>query len=139
MPTIKGVLETVLRVTDLQRSERFFEDVFGFETIERENNYRAMRIAPQQLLVLKSSGAYTQAIATAGGAIPPAESTGKLHLAFAISKQDLEPWLERLAELGVAIESRINWKKGGAVSIYVRDPDDNCIELMTPGVWDFPD
>lgn len=137
MPTIKGVLETVLRVSELQRSEQFFQSVFGFETLEREENFCALRVSAQQVLVLKKSGAYAQHVAVAGGMIPPAESAGQLHLAFAIPTHDLELWLERLTELGVPIESRINWKKGGATSIYVRDPDDNCIELMTPGVWDF--
>lgn len=91
------------------------------------------------MLVLKRSGAYSQGIAVANGIIPPVESMGQLHLAFAIAKQDLKPWLEKLDKLRVPIKSRINWKKGGAVSISVRDPDGNCVELMTPGVWDFPD
>ncbi len=35
------------------------------------------------------------------------------------------------------IASRINWKKGGAKSVYVCTPDDNCIKIMTHGERDF--
>jgi len=40
----------------------------------------------------------------------------------------------RLAELGIAIESRVQWERGGS-SIYFRDPDGRSVELATPGLW----
>jgi catechol 2,3-dioxygenase-like lactoylglutathione lyase family enzyme len=34
----------------------------------------------------------------------------------------------------VAIESRMEWPRGGK-SIYFRDPDGHLLEVLTPGVW----
>jgi catechol 2,3-dioxygenase-like lactoylglutathione lyase family enzyme len=55
-------------------------------------------------------------------------------VAFAIAADELPAWEQRLAEHGVAIESRVRWSRGG-VSLYVRDPAGHSIELATPGVW----
>jgi len=46
----------------------------------------------------------------------------------------LEAWEKRLAEKGVAIESKVKWERGGQ-SLYFRDPDGNLLELITPGAW----
>jgi len=45
----------------------------------------------------------------------------------------LADWEARLAEAGVAIESRVKWRRGE--SIYFRDPDGHVLELATPGLW----
>ena len=137
IPTIQGVLATALYVEDLDRSAQFFRRVFGFEMLEREENYLALRLDHQRILLLKKRGTHECPIHVAGGVIPPAEGEGSLHLAFAVAAHELEDWIEKFKALEIPIESRINWKKGGAKSVYLRDPDDNCIEIMTPGVWDF--
>jgi catechol 2,3-dioxygenase-like lactoylglutathione lyase family enzyme len=36
--------------------------------------------------------------------------------------------------LGIAIESRITWARGGT-SLYFRDPDGHSLEVATPGLW----
>jgi catechol 2,3-dioxygenase-like lactoylglutathione lyase family enzyme len=59
---------------------------------------------------------------------------GRNHLAFAISASELNPWKDYLAGKGIAIESCVHWPMGG-ISIYFRDPDDNLVELGTPGLW----
>lgn len=137
IPTIQGVLATALHVKDLDRSAQFFQRVFGFEILERKDDFWALRLDHRQILLLKKSGAHVRPIHVAGGVIPPAEGEGSLHLAFAVATHELEDWIEKFKALEIPIESRINWKKGGAKSVYLRDPDDNCIEIMTPGVWDF--
>ena len=45
-----------------------------------------------------------------------------------------EVWERRLAEHGVATESRMRWPRG-SVSIYFRDPGNHLLELATPGLW----
>jgi hypothetical protein len=37
-------------------------------------------------------------------------------------------------ELGVAVESRVKWQRGG-MSLYFRDPDAHSVELATTGTW----
>jgi catechol 2,3-dioxygenase-like lactoylglutathione lyase family enzyme len=55
-------------------------------------------------------------------------------MAFSIAAGALADWEARLAEAGVAIESRVKWPRGGE-SIYFRDPDGHVLELATPGLW----
>ena len=45
-----------------------------------------------------------------------------------------EHWRHCLAQNDVAIESRVDWPRGGA-SLYFRDPDGHLLELITPGCW----
>ena len=71
---------------------------------------------------------------TAGGLVPGHDGSGPVHLAFAIDAEDLSRWESRLAELGVPIESRVRWDRGGS-SLYFRDPDNRSVELATPGIW----
>lgn len=47
---------------------------------------------------------------------------------------ELDAWTQRLGELGIAIEERKVWDRGG-ISLYFRDPDQHLLELATPGVW----
>ena len=61
-------------------------------------------------------------------------ASGRSHLAFSIAAEDIEPWRERLAGEGVAVESTVSWP-GGASSLYFRDPDQHLVELITPGFW----
>lgn len=55
-------------------------------------------------------------------------------MCFAIDADQMQPWVDRLALAEVAIEGRTEWPKGGS-SIYFRDPDENLVELLTPGCW----
>ncbi len=57
-----------------------------------------------------------------------------MHVAFAISASDLASWEERLGAKGIPVESKVHWKRGG-YSLYFRDPDQNMLELITPGLW----
>jgi catechol 2,3-dioxygenase-like lactoylglutathione lyase family enzyme len=66
--------------------------------------------------------------------VPGHHSDGPAHLAFAIDASDIAAWLERLTQLRIPVESRVNWQRGGH-SIYFRDPDGRSVELATPGTW----
>jgi catechol 2,3-dioxygenase-like lactoylglutathione lyase family enzyme len=66
--------------------------------------------------------------------IPGHTAGGPGHFAFAVDADQLTAWESRLLDLGVAIESRVTWDRGGT-SVYFRDPDNRSVELATPGVW----
>lgn len=68
------------------------------------------------------------------GMIPGHDGTGPAHVAFAVEADELDAWESRLADAGVAIESRVRWDRGGR-SLYFRDPEGHSVELVTPGVW----
>ena len=51
-----------------------------------------------------------------------------------IAPADVEDWCRKLTESEIEIESRVAWETG-SISLYFRDPDQNLVELMTPGFW----
>ncbi|HZZ29779.1 MAG TPA: VOC family protein [Pirellulales bacterium] len=134
MPKITGVLETSLYVADVNRAAHFYESLFGFHRMFTDDRLCALSVDEKQVLLIFQRGASVEPIPLAGDVLPPHDGTGSLHLAFACTAQELSHWEEHLAQHEVPIESRIRWERGGQ-SIYFRDPDDNLIELATPGIW----
>ncbi len=129
-----GIKETCLTVADVERSERFYRDLFDLPVLDGDARFRALNVADSQVLLLFARGKSVNPIQLPGGAIPPHDASGQSHIAFAISAEDLNEWKARLAEKGVAIESTVTWPRGGT-SLYFRDPDGHLVELLTPGVW----
>lgn len=134
-PSINGVIETSLYVADLERSAAFYARVLGFPLIYDESErMRGLAVDGRQVLLLFKTGASTEPTDTPRGRIPPHDGRGTLHLAFAISADEVEAWRDRLREGGVAIESEVECPRGGH-SIYFRDPDGHLVELISPGCW----
>jgi len=132
-PTIRGIVETCINVTDMNRARRFYDSLFGFEVMEHAERFCAFRVGPDVLLLF-TEGASSSPIAMSGGVIPPHNTVGAGHFAFAVSRDELETWRVRLQEQGVKIESEVRWDLGGS-SIYFRDPDGNLVELVSTGTW----
>jgi catechol 2,3-dioxygenase-like lactoylglutathione lyase family enzyme len=142
MESIGPLLETALYVEDLERSARFYEQVLGLAPIagtaaEMETWSRVLRpfrLPGGQVLLLFAKGSTATRAVLPGGAIPPHDGSGRLHIAFSISSADLDGWRGRLQAHGVAIEGEMSWPRGGT-SLYFRDPDGHLVELATPGLW----
>ena len=134
MPQVGGVLETALYVEDLERSVRFYQSIFHFETLFFDQRLCALNVADRQVLLLFKRGADSQPSVIPGGTIPPTDGSGHLHLAFTIPAAEIEQWEKWLGQNGVSIESRVSWERGGQ-SLYFRDHDHNLLELVTPGCW----
>jgi len=135
MPRLNGIIETAIHVRDLSVSAGFYGHVLGLDVIERSDRLCALSVAGGRcLLLLFLQGGSSEPVATPGGIIPPHDGSGALHFAFAIDRDELEPWAQRLSEKGVTLESRVTWDLGGT-SLYFRDPDGHLVELATPGNW----
>jgi len=134
MPEISGILETALYVADVARSANFYRALFGFEVMIQDERFCAMNVVGKQVLLLFRRGGAKEALTIPGGVIPGHDGSGETHFAFAIPASDLQPWEQRLAAHGVAIESKVSWERGGH-SLYFRDPDSHLVELATPGLW----
>ena len=133
-PPITGVLETGLYVDDLARARAFYEGVLGLKPMVADERFCAYDAGPGSVLLLFLRGATLEPVAMAQGTIPPHDGHGPLHYALAIAESALEHWVAHLAAHHIGIESRVAWR-GGGVSLYFRDPDDNLVELATPGLW----
>ena len=135
MPSITHLLETALYVDDMDRATGFYRNVLGLRVLDASPRLVAIDAGSSTLLLLFRRGATLDGAATPGGWIPPHNGAGPAHVAFAVDAADLPSWEARLADHGIAIESRVRWNRGGQ-SIYVRDPDGHSVELVTPGTWD---
>lgn len=136
MPTLNGILETALYVTDMSRARAFFETVMGLEAFTADHRFTAYDAGRNTVLLLFLEGATQETVTLPDGmgTIPPHDGTGRVHLALAIDADELAAWEARLAAHEIAIEGRTHWPRGGE-SLYFRDPDGHLLELATPGVW----
>ncbi|MBC8136723.1 MAG: VOC family protein [Fibrella sp.] len=137
MPTINKILETALYVKDRARSQSFYETILGFRVLlDDGNRLTGMAVADSsQVLLLFEEGASTAGEKTPGGFIPPHDGHGTVHLAFAVDTASLNDWTEHLQTNNVPVESVVHPPRGGT-SVYFRDPDDNLIEIASPGIWE---
>ena len=130
----RRVLETAVYCDDLPHTTGFYRDLLATDPMLSVERVVAFDAGEGTVLLLFQRGASDQAFHTSGGVVPGHTSTGPAHIAFAIDKADVPTWLERLETLHIAIESRVDWPRGGH-SIYFRDPDGRSVELATPGTW----
>ena len=133
-----GVLEACLYASDLAAAERFYSAVIGLEVLSRVEGRHVFFRAGSSAVFLVFDAARTgdpRGASTVGGALVPTHgATGPGHVAFAVADADIPRWRERLDAAGVAVESEVEWPRGGR-SIYVRDPAGNSVELASPRIW----
>jgi catechol 2,3-dioxygenase-like lactoylglutathione lyase family enzyme len=137
MLRIERVLETALYVTDMNRAVEFYQSVLGFAVLAKSGEperLTAMDVGGNHILLLFKDGETWKDVTLPGGRIPGFDGTGKGHVAFPVAATELVAWEKHLASLGVPVESKVEWERGGQ-SIYFRDTDGNLLELATPGVW----
>jgi catechol 2,3-dioxygenase len=117
-----------LKVADLDRALKFYCDVLGFELMQRYGTQAAFI----------SAGGYHHHIGlntweSEGGKPPPAGTTGLYHLAVLYpTRTDLADALKRLLAHGIRLDGASD--HGVSEALYLRDPDENGIELY----WDKP-
>jgi catechol 2,3-dioxygenase len=117
-----------LKVSDLDRSIRFYAEALGFNVTQRLGKSAAFL----------SAGDYHQHIGlntweSLASKTPPSRSTGLYHVAFVYpTRRDLALALRRLIQLGIPLEGAAD--HGVSEALYLRDPDDNGVELY----WDKP-
>src|SRR5579862_1131536 len=132
---IDGVVETAIHVEDVARSAEFYQTLFGLRRLEGSERYCALEVPGHAVFLLFKKGGTAAAIPTPGGMIPPHDGAGRMHFAFKIPRASLDSCARELEQRGIAIESRVEWLRGGT-SLYFRDPDQHLVELITPGCWE---
>jgi catechol 2,3-dioxygenase len=117
-----------LKVADLERALQFYRDVLGFEVTQSMGSHAAFL----------SAGGYHHHIGlntweSAGGSPPRPGSTGLYHAAIVYpTRAALAAALRRVLAAGIELEGASD--HGVSEAIYLRDPDDNGVELY----WDRP-
>ena len=121
----RRVYETVVYAGGLEAAAGFYRDVLGL----REVDEGAFRLDDGGMLLLFDPARSSQP----GRPVPSHGATDPCHVAFSVDS--LDPWLERLREAGVEVEQEKEWARGGARSVYVRDPAGNSVELVEGDLW----
>jgi catechol 2,3-dioxygenase len=116
-----------LRVADLERATAFYRDVLGFDVMAYGPDLGVPGAA------FLSAGGYHHHIGlntweSAGGTQPPQGHTGLYHIAFLYPDgRGLGGAVQRLLDHGHPIDGAED--HGATVSVYLKDPDGNGIEL----------
>jgi catechol 2,3-dioxygenase len=111
-----------LKVADLDRALAFYCGVLGFELMQRRDGAAFL-----------SAGGYHHHIAlntweSLGGSPPPRGTTGLYHLAILYpSRAALADAFCRLIAAGIPLQGASD--HGVSEALYLRDPDDNGVEL----------
>ncbi len=130
---VKRVLETCLYVADLDKAERFYQDVLGLEIISKaEGRHVFLRCESTVFLLFNPE----MTMQPTESQVPLHGAHGPCHVGFETSDAELEGWRQHLKAHQVEIEMEIDWPQGGH-SIYFRDPDGNSLEVVTPKIWGF--
>ena len=117
-----------LKVADLDRALRFYRDVLGFQETQRFGAQAAFL----------SAGGYHHHIGlntweSAGGRPPAPGTTGLYHVAILYpTRAELADALRRVIAAGIELDGASD--HGVSEALYLRDPDDNGVELY----WDRP-
>jgi catechol 2,3-dioxygenase len=117
-----------LKVSDLDRAVAFYRDVLGFELMQRVGDSAAFL----------SAGGYHHHVGlnswqSRGGRPPPPGATGLFHFAIRYpTRAALARAVRHVVEAGVPLTGASD--HGVSEAIYLRDPDENGIELY----WDRP-
>ena len=117
-----------LKVADLERALGFYVGVLGFELMQR--------FGAQAAFI--SAGGYHHHIGlntweSLGGTPPPPGHTGLYHTAILFpTRLDLALALKRVVEARIPLDGAAD--HGVSEALYLRDPDDNGVELY----WDRP-
>src|SRR6202161_3988476 len=117
-----------LKVADIDRALSFYCGVLGFQLMQRFGREAAF----------VSAGGYHHHIGlntweSRGGSPPPQGSTGLYHLAILYpTRAALADALRRLMAAGIELDGAAD--HGVSEALYLRDPDENGVELY----WDRP-
>lgn len=118
-----------LKVANIERALGFYVGVLGFELKTTYGDQAAFI----------SAGGYHHHIGlntweSLGGSAPPKGTTGLFHLAILYPERaELADALRRIEEAGVALDGASD--HGVSEALYLRDPDENGVELY----WDKPE
>ena len=120
-----------VKVTDLDRSIRFYSDLFGFEMVDRRmlGNSKveaaAMDVGGSIIFLLNESSFQARS---------PEEHGGVDHFCLTFTDPEFREILDRTKTMGVRLEGGVMPRTGAtgrSDSQYILDPDGNQIEVKT--------
>jgi len=122
MLQFEGVLHFTIPVKNLDRSEKFYTEILGFQKIGRSDRIVFMRAREHYFNLTYSENPITL----------NAPGRHEIHSAFRLSPQAYDEALKILPSKGVEIFKQEDRREGVFIgrSAYIRDPDGNTVELI---------
>jgi catechol 2,3-dioxygenase-like lactoylglutathione lyase family enzyme len=136
MITITEMDHIVLNVADVDRSLHFYGDLLGLELL-RVEEFRAGKVGFPSVRITADTIIDLSPIKPAGGQAPPAPEArleNLAHFCLVTDAPDLTTVRDELAAAGFPshIGPVDRWgARGTALSIYLKDPDGNTVEIRT--------
>jgi catechol 2,3-dioxygenase-like lactoylglutathione lyase family enzyme len=129
---IEDIDHVVLRVVDIDRSMAFYRDVLGcgVDKVQEAIGLYQMRAGNALIDLVPVDGK----LGSAGGAPAGREGRNVDHFCLVVSPFDEPALRAHLARHGVEANEvgRSYGARGYGLSLYVRDPDGNTVELRSP-------
>jgi catechol 2,3-dioxygenase-like lactoylglutathione lyase family enzyme len=127
---ITQIKETCIYVSNLDTTEQFYNDTFGFTLIARvPGSHVFFRAGTSVLLCFNPDKTKEQS------QLPPHFAYGPIHLAFEVEPAEYASWKRKILDKQIDIIHEQEWKNGMR-SFYFRDPDGNILEIVPQGVWE---
>ena len=120
-----------VKVTDLDRSIKFYNELFGFEMVDR----RMLGNSNVEAAAMDVGGSIIFLLHTASFRARSAEEHGGVdHFCLTFTDPEFREILERMKAMGVRLEGGVVPRTGAtgrSDSQYILDPDGNQIEVKT--------
>lgn len=123
MLKIKSLDHIVLTVKDINRSLAFYKSVLGMQEVTFGGNRKALKFGEQKINLHQYGNEFEP------NAFSP--TPGSADLCF-ITSHPISEWITHFGQQGISIEEGPVLRTGAngqLNSIYIRDPDQNLIEL----------
>jgi catechol 2,3-dioxygenase-like lactoylglutathione lyase family enzyme len=124
-PALRGLRHLALRVQDLARAKKFYQEFFGMKVVWEPDAQNCYLSSGVDNLALHENPPEV-------GSTPAAYSAGPLdHFGFiAENPQVVDAWAEWAARQGVKILKEPKQHRDGSYSCYLADPDGNTIQIL---------
>jgi lactoylglutathione lyase len=126
--TVKKLLHTRMRLNDLERTVKFYEQALGLKVSRRHTSPRGAQLA---FLTVPNSEEEIELCQMPPGAEPVKVQPDLMHLAFEVD--DLEKFAAELKKNGFALSDGPTKTGSGSVIAFIDAPEGYEIELIQKG------
>jgi len=116
--TITGVHHIMISVGDIDKAKQFYSSILGFEEMTIPEGI----IGPRAWYKLGSTELHVNE--------HPKYKAGNSHFAISVENGQYEKYIENIEKSGCEKRSSCEQYVDGYYRLYIRDPFDNCIEII---------
>lgn len=127
---VQQIKETCLYVTDLERTQEFYEGKMKLPVIGKVDRRHIFFRAGSSVLLC-----FIAEVSRNSKQLPPHWAEGKQHIAFQVPANDYKDYKAEIESLGIAITHEEEWPNG-MKSFYFEDPDGHVLEVVPEGMWE---